>query len=284
MAGYTPLGWIGLGAMGMPMAQRLLDAGHELVVWARRPEAARPLLARGATLATDPPDLARRCRQVCTILRSTADVVEIHTALAAHLAPQAALVDLTTAAPEAAQRLAPLMRTRDIRWIDSPVTGGVKGAREGRLSLFVGGAQEDLAAVQPVLAVFGPRIVACGPAGSGYRMKLINQVIMAGALLGVAQGAAMARAAQLPAETAYAAMAQGSASGWMFEAYLEKMIRGDGAVGFTLGMLHKDLRLAQEALRELHLPQERLEQIVAAVAQAGERHGWHAGVQALAWL
>ena len=279
----TPVGWLGLGAMGMPMAQRLVDAGHSLMIWARRRETALPLLEQGAHWAPDLAVLGRECRQVFTMLHSTDDVVEVHRTLAPHLNAGSDVVDLTTAGPVAASQLAPLMAQHALHWLDSPVTGGVRGARQGQLTLFVGGAQPVLERLRPLLAVLAGQISHCGPAGSGYRMKLINQVMMAGALTGVAQGAAMARAAGLDAENVHTALSQGSASGWMFSAYVRKMIAADPQVGFTLGMLRKDLNLAREETLALGVNAQLLDGLIERIEQACRQHGLQAGVQSLAW-
>jgi len=279
----TPVGWLGLGAMGMPMAQRLVDAGYRLMLWARRREAAQPLLEQGALWAPDLASLGRQCRQVFTMLRSTEDVLEVHSALAPHLGSGSDLIDLTTAGPVAADRLAPLMAQHGLHWLDSPVTGGVRGARQGQLTLFVGGEEPVLERLKPLLAPLAGQISHCGPAGSGYRMKLINQVMMAGALTGVAQGAAMARAAGLDAERVHTALSHGSASGWMFSAYVRKMIAADPQVGFTLGMLRKDLKLAREEALALGINAQLLDGLLERIEQACRQHGTQAGVQSLAW-
>lgn len=279
------VGWIGLGSMGLPMAQRLCAAGWPLTVWARREQAARPVLELGATWAPDVGTLARSCTRVVTILRGTEDVREVHEALMGALAAGSLVVDMTTAAPAVAPPLADALRARGVAWIDSPVTGGVAGARKGTLTLFVGGDEQALEACRPLLQQLGRRLVPCGGPGSGYRMKLINQVVMAGALLGVAEGAAMARASGLAGSEVREALGDGTASGWMFNAYAERMTDGGGEVGFTLAMLRKDLRLAREAAADLGLHGSiLLQHALSVVERACDRQGAQAGVQSIAWL
>ena len=278
------VGWIGLGSMGQPMAARLLAAGWPLTVWARREEHARPLLEQGARWAPDLAELARHSTHVVTMLRSTDDVQQVWHALLPHLAAGTQAIDMTTAAPSVAAPLAQALQQRGAHWLDCPVTGGLAGARQGTLTLFAGGEEHALQGSQALLAQLSRRIVACGAAGSGYRTKLINQTMMAGALLGVAEGAALARAAGMQGDALRDALSGGTGSGWMFDAYVQRMVDGDGAVGFTLAMLRKDLELALLAAAELGRPGTLLlRHALATVEAACARHGAQAGVQALAW-
>lgn len=277
------IGWIGLGGMGRPMAERVLAAGWPLALWARSRAQAEPLIDQGATWAGDLAELAQGRTHVVTILRGSNDVQQVYEALSGHLTPGTHVIDMTTAAPGIAMPLAERLRQRGASWLDCPVTGGVAGARQGALTLFAGGDAAALQGCRPVLMQLGQRIVACGGPGSGYRMKLINQTLMAGALLGLAEGAAMARASGITGRALLEALDGGTGSGWMFKAYAERMVDGGGAVGFTLAMLHKDLQLALEAAQELGEAGTRvLGHALAVVAAACQRHGPQAGVQALA--
>lgn len=277
------IGWIGLGSMGRPMAERVLAAGWPFALWARSRAQAEPLIDQGATWATDLAELAQGRTHVVTMLRGSDDVRQVHDVLDEHLAPGTHVIDLTTAAPGVAPPLAGRLRARGVAWLDCPVTGGVAGARQGTLTLFAGGDAAALEGCRPLLMQLGQRVVACGGPGSGYRMKLINQTLMAGALLGLAEGAAMARAGGIAGRQMLQALDGGTGSGWMFKAYAERMVDGGGAVGFTLAMLRKDLELALEAAQELGRSGTLvLTQALAVVGAACERHGPQAGVQALA--
>ena len=278
------IGWIGLGSMGLPMAQRILAAGWPLTVWARRPQAAQTLRDAGAVWAPDPATLAQGSTLIVTMLRGSDDVRQVYQALLPSLHAGTRVVDMSTAAPAVAGPLAAALQARQVRWLDCPVTGGVAGARNGTLTLFAGADAAALQDYRALLELLGQRIVTCGGTGDGYRTKLINQVMMAGALLGVAEGAAMARAAGMGGAQLLEALRGGSASGWMFDAYAQRMVEGDRAVGFTLAMLRKDLQLALQAAGELGMPGVLvLRHALAVVDSACERHGPQAGVQSLAW-
>lgn len=270
--------------MGLPMARRLLSGGWRLVVWARRQAAAQPLLDEGASWANDPAQLAHSCDRLVLMLRGSDDVRELVSAMLPAVRSGTTLIDMTTAAPAIAAPLAADLATRGVHWLDCPVTGGVAGARDGRLTLFAGGSEEVLEACRALLDRLGQRTVPCGGPGSGYRMKLVNQILMAGALLGLAEGASLARHYGLSADKVRAALDGGSGSSWMFNAYIERMIDREESVGFTLAMLHKDLQLAKDAAVDLGIDGHLLlRHALDAIARAMERHGPAAGIQTLAW-
>jgi 3-hydroxyisobutyrate dehydrogenase-like beta-hydroxyacid dehydrogenase len=279
------VGWIGLGRIGAPMAARVLAAGWPLALWARRGaeiESVRSLLQQGARWAGSAPALARECDIVCTAVTGPEDVRALHALLMPAARPGTLFIDLTTAGPATAQAAAELAQRHGHETLDAPVTGGVAGASSGSLTAFAGGEPLTLERARPLLAAFCRRVVACGPAGSGHRVKLVNQTLVAGILMGLADGARLARGAGLSAEALQGALAGGTASSFLLEAYLPRMVQGGGAVTFTLGLMLKDLLLARDEAQALGLEVPLIAAAVAAVEHAIERHGADAGVQALA--
>ncbi|MDW5444657.1 NAD(P)-dependent oxidoreductase [Polaromonas sp. SM01] len=275
------IGWIGLGRMGSPMAHRLLAAGHRVSVWARRPEAAASLLAAGAGWAESPVALARRCGLVVSMLTGPDDVLALYEQMMPAAGPGTVFVDMSTASPSTAIQLARWASQSAVDVLDVPVTGGVAGAQNGTLTLFVGGSSEVLARCRPVLATLSQRLVHCGEAGAGYRMKLINQTMMAGALLGLANGAAMARAAGCSADILHEALGTGTASGALFHAYLGRMLSLEGPETFTLGLLRKDLLLARDESPAGAPSTAFLSLLLSLVDDACARFGPDRGVQFL---
>ena len=156
------------------------------------------------------------------------------------------------------------------------------GAQRGTLTSFVGGPAEALERARPLLSSYSQRLVACGAAGSGYRTKLLNQILMCGSLLGMADGARLARASGLAAAEVQAALEGGTGSSFLLPNYLARMINGDGPVTFTLGLLLKDLRLARAEAQALGVPMPLLDAALATVSAAVLHHGGEAGVQELA--
>jgi 3-hydroxyisobutyrate dehydrogenase-like beta-hydroxyacid dehydrogenase len=276
------IGWIGLGRIGTPMATRVVSAGWPLAVWARRREAASLLLDAGAKWADSPDDLARRSDIVVTVVGGPADVQALHAQLMPAARPGTLFIDLSTAAPATARAAAVLAEQHGLASIEAPVTGGVAGAQRGTLSCFAGGDAAALERARPLLQAFAQRIVPCGPAGNGYRTKLVNQTLVAGVLMGLADGARLARAAGMDAAALPAALAGGTADGFLMGSYLPRMMGADGPVSFTLGLLLKDLQLARSEAGALGVAAPLLDAALATVTRAVQQHGAEAGVQRLA--
>ena len=264
------------------MAARVLQAGFPLTVWARRREAAQPLLDAGAAWADDPVALAQAGEIVVTVVGGPDDVQALHARMMPAACPGTVFVDATTAAPRTAAGAAALAARHGLRAIDAPVTGGVAGAQRGTLTSFVGGEADAIERVRPLLAAYSTRLLPCGAPGSGYRVKLVNQTVIAGVLLGLADAARLARAAGIGADELQAALAGGTASGFLFDAYLGRMVNAGGPVSFSLGLLHKDLRLARDEAQALGVQPRLLDTAIAALEAAIARHGAAAGVQMLA--
>ncbi len=276
------VGWIGLGRIGLPMAQRVRAAGGPMQVWARRREAAAPLLATGATWADSPDQLATTCTTLCTVVGGPGDVQALHEQLMPLAQPGTVFIDCSTAAVQTALAAQNLASQYGLHSVDAPITGGVAGATQGTLTSFVGGTETALQLATPLLQIFCKRIIHCGPTGGGYRTKLINQTLMAGTLLGLADGAQLARASGLPAQTLQDTLASGTAASFLLPNYLQRMMSGDGPVTFTLGLLRKDLQLALDEAQQLGLQPRLLQAAWQAVDAACRRHGTEAGVQMLA--
>lgn len=274
------VGWIGLGRIGTPMAGRLAASGHALTVWARRPEATQTLAAAGAQVAASVDELAG-CEVLCTCVGGPDDVRELQARLMPMAAPGTLFIDCSTADPATAVHADEQARARGLLSVDAPVTGGVAGAARGTLTAFVGGRPEACDRARPVLAAFASRQVAAGGPGSGYRLKLVNQTLMVGSLLAVAQAARLAHAAGFEAGPTQDALAGGTGASTLFEVYWKRMMGEPGPVTFTLGLLLKDLRLARAEAHELGCPTQLLDAALDAVDEAIARHGPAAGLQAL---
>jgi 3-hydroxyisobutyrate dehydrogenase-like beta-hydroxyacid dehydrogenase len=276
------VGWIGLGNIGAPMAQRVLEAGYPLRVWARKRHAAQVLVDRGAASSSSPEALAQQSDVLVTIVGGPDDVLEVHRKLLANARTDTPVLEMSTASPATATALQALAEPAHARVLDCPVTGGVAGARQGKLTSFVGGDADVLARCRPLLAALSHRIVHCGGPGAGYRMKLVNQTMIAGVLLGLAEGSALARNAGFDAALVKEALGEGTAAGVLFHSYLARMIDVGGDVTFTLGMFAKDLRLAREEAMRSSASAPLLDCAIGAVDRACARFGAQAGVQTLA--
>ena len=255
----TTIGWIGLGVMGAPMAGHLLAAGHELTVSTRTPEKAEALVAEGAVWVATAAEVARAGEVVFTMLGLPDDVRSVmfgSDGVIDSAAPGTVLVDCTTSEPALAIEIAEAAAARSIGAVDAPVSGGDVGAREARLSIMVGGADDDVGRVRPLLDIVGSTVVHQGPAGAGQHTKAVNQIAIASNMVGVCEALLYAQAAGLDPETVLASISSGAAGSWSLANLAPRMIAGDFAPGFYVEHFVKDLGIAlHEAERlELQLP------------------------------
>lgn len=248
----TPVGFIGLGALGAPMAANLLAQGFALTVHNRRRERELPLAAAGATRAATPAAAARGAAVLALCLSDDAAVAavllgeggESAVAAAAGLAPGALVVDFSTIAPQTSRAMAAALAERGVAYLDAPVTGGTEGARAGTLSVLVGGAAADLERARPVLEAVGRTITAIGPVGAGQAAKAVNQVLVAGSYAAVAEALALGQRLGLPMEEVRQALLGGAAGSWALEHRGGAMLRGEFPLGFRLRLHRKDLAIA----------------------------------------
>ena len=257
------VGFIGLGAMGRPMALHLQRAGHDLHVWARRPEGAAGL---PATVCATPAELGRRCDVVFTIITSSADVEAVALGpdgLIEGMAPDSVLVDCSTIAPDVARHVAARLGERGIHMIDAPVSGGSQGAIDATLAIMAGGDAAVLERVRPLLECLGQRIVHVGPNGAGQVTKACNQMIMVATIEAVAEAMRLADAAGVDAGKVRQALAGGSAASRVLDVFGGRMVARDFAAGVEARLHHKDYGLVLEAARKSGVPVP----LTAAVAQ-----------------
>ncbi|KAF0653181.1 beta-hydroxyacid dehydrogenase [Cyanobium sp. Copco_Reservoir_LC18] len=249
------VGFIGLGALGAPMAANLLARGLALTVHNRRRDRELPLAAAGATRAATPAAAARGADVLALCLSDDAAVAAVllgeggdgAVAAVAGLAPGALVVDFSTIAPATSRAMAAALAGRGVAYLDAPVTGGTEGARAGTLAVLVGGAAADLERARPVLEAVGRTITAIGPVGAGQAAKAVNQVLVAGSYAAVAEALALGQRLGLPMEEVRQALVGGAAGSWALEHRGGAMLRGEFPLGFRLRLHRKDLAIALEA-------------------------------------
>lgn len=247
------VGFIGLGVMGAPMARHLLAAGHDLAVWARRPEAADALVAAGAARCASPAALAARSEVVFTIVTTGADVEALafgSGGLVAGFAPGAIHVDMSTIAPATAREIAARYAKSGVRWLDAPVSGGAVGAEQASLAIMAGGEAETLEAVRPLLEAMGRTIVHIGPVGAGQVAKACNQMVMVSAIQACAEAMRLAQAHGVDLAAVRNALMGGSAASRVLEVMGQRMVERDFVPGIEARLHHKDFGLLiEEAVR-----------------------------------
>ena len=249
--------FIGLGALGAPMAARLLQAGHPLTVHNRSRERELPLAAAGARRAASVPQAVAGAAVLCLCLSDDRAVqaVLLEQALAA-LAPGALVIDFSTIAPATSRALAARLETAGITYLDAPVTGGTEGARNGSLAVLVGGSGAALERARPLLEAVGSSISHFWPVGAGQQAKAVNQVLVAGSYAAVAEAIALGRRLGLPMSQVCAALEGGAAGSWALRHRAGNMICDHYPLGFRLALHRKDLAiaLAEAASAGLELP------------------------------
>jgi len=240
--------------MGESMALNLMKAGHDLIVHNRTRTKEEPLAAHGAKRAGSPREAALEAEVIVTCLSDTPDVE--HVVLGdngvVHGARSGAVVaDMSTISPDATRTIAELLAAKGIKMVDAPVSGGSEGAKHGTLSIMVGGDPQDVGKVMPVLACLGTKIIHVGPIGAGQLTKAINQTIIAGVYLSVAEGMALGLKAGLDMEKVVEAIKEGAAASWVLTNRSRNMINNSYPLGFRVRLHQKDLGIALETAKKL---------------------------------
>jgi 3-hydroxyisobutyrate dehydrogenase len=241
------VGFIGTGVMGSSMAKHLLAQGHTLAVFNRTRERAAALLDAGASWCETPADVARRSEVVITIVGTPKDVESIYRGpggILDNVAAGSLLVDMTTSDPELAAALAVYGKGRGVDVLDAPVSGGDVGARNGTLSIMVGGDAQAFERARPVLEAMGKTIVHQGPAGAGQYTKLCNQIAIASTMLSVCESMAFAKAAGLDPARVLESITTGAANSWPLSNLMPRALAGDYEPGFAVAHFTKDLAIA----------------------------------------
>ncbi len=245
-------GVIGLGAMGMPIAINLYKSGHLTTAWNRSRAKALELAAQtGVTVADSPSDLASRCGLIVTSVSADVDLLEVITALMPGLSPGTIVVDTSTVSADTARRAAQQLAQVGAHFLDAPVTGGVEGARNGTLSMMVGGDAALLELARPTLETIAQRIVHIGPTGSGQSAKAVNQIMAAGINQAVTEAIAFAQALELPLEKVIEAVGGGAAASWFLSRRGPSMTQGNFAPGFRVALHAKDLKICKQMAADL---------------------------------
>jgi 3-hydroxyisobutyrate dehydrogenase len=278
------VGFIGLGIMGASMAARLAAAGYPLHVYNRTRAKAEPLIEAGASWHATPKALAEASDVIITIVGMPDDVRALYLGddgLIMNARRDAVLIDMTTSSPQLAEELAAHAAASGVHMLDAPVSGGDVGAREGRLSIMVGGAADVLARVEPMLRCLGTNIVLQGGPGAGQHTKLCNQIVIASTMLGVCEGLAYAHSAGLDAQTVLSAIGGGAAGGFQLNNMGPRIAKGDFAPGFFIEHFIKDMRIAHEEAAHMRRELPGLDLVRSLYQKLAEQGFTRNGTQAL---
>jgi len=241
------VGFLGLGTMGAAMAANLARAGLTVTAWNRTPGRAPELDDLGVTRAATPAAAAATSDVVVICVSDTPDVESVlfgPDGLATGARPGTLVIDCSTIAPGPTREYAARLAAQGVALVDAPVSGGSEGAKKATLSIFVGGDTADVERARPMLQALGTTITHVGPVGAGQAVKAVNQVILAGTYLGVAEGIVLAMKAGLDVEQVVGALGGGAAQSWVLANRSGRMLENDYPLGFKVTLHRKDLGIA----------------------------------------
>ncbi|HNX46010.1 MAG TPA: NAD(P)-dependent oxidoreductase [Anaerolineaceae bacterium] len=247
------VGYIGLGAMGKPMALNILKAGFPLTVFNRTAEKAGELLTAGAEWADSPADLARRSDVVFTNVSNTADVLSVvlgQSGVREGVRPGMIFVDNSTISPTGSREIYESLRALGVSALDAPVSGGEIGAQNGSLTIMVGGDAESLELVRPILNAVGKKITHIGGAGAGQIAKAANQIMVAAQMVAEAELMIFAQKAGADPVKVIEAIKGGAAQCWTLDVKPQRLFAGNRTPGFKASLQAKDLAIVMETAQQ----------------------------------
>jgi len=278
------IGFIGLGVMGKSMARHLLKAGYPLLVYTRTKEKANDLIEEGAVWKETVAELAKEADVVITMVGYPQDVEEVYfgdEGILANAKEGTYVIDMTTSTPTLAKKIYQEAKKRNIYALDAPVSGGDIGARQGTLTIMVGGDEEVFSACKPILERLGTNIILQGKAGAGQHTKMCNQIAIASNMIGVCEALAYAKRSGLDPFKVLESISQGAAGSWSLSNLAPRMLSGDFKPGFYVKHFIKDMKIALEEAEKMNLQLPGLElakSMYEELAKAGEENS---GTQAL---
>src|SRR5262245_46139903 len=245
------IGFIGLGVMGKPMALNLMKSGRSLVVHSRSRGPVDEVVAAGAKAATSAADVATQAQVIITMLPDTPDVEKVLNEIIPVLQPGAIVIDMSSISPVVTRELAKRVAAKGGSMLDAPVSGGEIGAKNASLSIMVGGDPSAFERAKPILSAMGnpERVVLIGESGAGQTCKVCNQMAIGGALAGVSEALALAKAAGVDGTKVRQALLGGFAASRVLEVHGERILTGNFVPGFRTRLYQKDLRIAAETAK-----------------------------------
>ncbi|MFC6254295.1 NAD(P)-dependent oxidoreductase [Secundilactobacillus hailunensis] len=257
------IGFIGTGVMGGAIAEHLLDAGHELVVYNRTKAKTDALVAKGATWVDTPAQVAQQTDVIFSMVGYPTDVESIYfddQGIFSTLTAGKTVVDMTTSTPTLAEKIAAKAQALNAHALDAPVSGGDVGAKNATLTIMVGGDQATYDAVKPLFELVGQKVHLFGSAGKGQHTKMANQIMIAGTMTGTVEMMVYAKHAGLNMNDVLDTLSSGGADNWSMDNYAPRILKGDYTPGFFAKHFLKDLRIALDEAdkMKLNLPATKL--------------------------
>jgi len=275
-------GFVGLGAMGYAMAGHLHRAGVLSAVSNRTAAKAQAFAKEHAgVVAGSPRELAEQCNVIVLCVSADADVLAVTKEIAASAKPGTVVIDHSTVSSATAKKASDVLHAAKCEFLDAPVSGGVEGAKNGKLSVMVGGDAKTLERVRPIIDAYAARISHMGAVGAGQNTKAVNQVLVAGIAQGVCEGLALGEALGLDAETLLPTLMGGAANCWFLEKRGATMLKNQFSVGFKLALLHKDLSIVNELAKSVGTDRSVIEKSLMDYAKLMKDHHGDEDISAL---
>ncbi len=278
------IGFIGLGIMGKPMARNLLKAGYPLTVYDIVPPAMEAVAREGAKPAASAREVAAASDVVITMLPNSPEVkaaVLGEKGVLEGARPGLVLVDMSSISPLASREIAEKARSRGVRMLDAPVSGGEPKAIQGQLAIMVGGPEETLAEVKDILAVMGSTVTHVGDIGSGNIAKLANQMIVALNIAAASEAMVLATKAGVDPEKVYQAIRGGLAGSAVLDAKMPLILKGDFKPGFRIDLHVKDMMNALDTAHAVGVPvplSSCVLEVLSALKAGGHGASDHGGI------
>lgn len=250
------IGFIGVGVMGASIVKHLLKAGYSVTVYTRTKSKAESLLSAGAAWAETPAQAAQDKDVIFTMVGFPSDVEEVYfgqQGIFQSVKEEAVVIDMTTSEPTLAKKIYAHAQTIGVHALDAPVSGGDIGAKNGTLSIMIGGDKEVFDRLQPLLTHFGTNIVYQGQAGAGQHTKMCNQIVISGVMIGICESLAYGLKAGLDLETVLQSISSGAAGSWSLSNLAPRIIKDDFAPGFYIKHFVKDMKIALEEAEKMSL-------------------------------
>lgn len=278
------IGFIGTGVMGASMASHLMTKGYSVHIYNRTKEKAQNLLQNGAIWHNTVEDLSKNCECIITMVGYPSDVEEVYFSdkgIIANSVKGTILIDMTTSSPRVAKKIYEEGQKKGLKVLDAPVSGGDIGAKNATLTIMVGGDLETYNEALEIFTVLGKTIRFQGPIGSGQFTKMTNQIAIAGSLLGTCEAMTMAKEAGLNPTMVLESISGGAASSWQLINLGQKMINNDFNPGFYIKHFVKDLGIALEACKDLHIRLPLIELALKFYTNMSKDEYYELGTQAI---
>jgi len=284
----TKIGWIGTGVMGSSMCQHIINKGYKTFIYNRSKEKAKKLIDSGATWVNSPEAVAQNSDVIFTMVGFPRDVREVYfgsKGVLKGVREGTILLDMTTTEPTLSKEIYKEAKLKKVASIDAPVSGGDIGAKEGKLSIMVGGDRDAVEAVMPLFKLMGKNIVYQGAAGSGQHAKMCNQVMVSGLMIGMCETLLYGDKAALDLETMLKSVSRGAAACWMLDNLAPRILKRDFKPGFFVEHFIKDMGIALKEAERMNLSLPGLALVhqlyIALQAQGHGRKGTQALILAL---